>query len=117
MQRGNARQAMMPGENVLRTESKSPYTVLRHGSAAGVFLPHRQPSAPEGNACRRKCVGEKRTVIGYEITGGGASCTTPPTVSVPGIVGAAAKAGIFFGKDLETNGVVSAITVSQGNGK
>ena len=56
-------------------------------------------------------------VIGYEITGGGAGYSTPPSVSVPGIAGAAAKVEITFGKDFETNGSVSAIAVAQGKGK
>jgi hypothetical protein len=56
-------------------------------------------------------------VIGYEITGGGYGYTAPPTVSVPGIAGATAKVELSFGKDFETNGSVSAITVLQGNGK
>ena len=56
-------------------------------------------------------------VIGYEITSGGAGYSTLPSVSVPGIAGAAAKAELAFGKDFETNGSVSAITVAQGKGK
>ena len=52
-------------------------------------------------------------VIGYEITSGGYGYTTPPTVSVPDIKGATAKVELSFGKDMETNGAVSAITVSQ----
>ena len=56
-------------------------------------------------------------VIGYEITGGGAGYSTPPGVSVPGVAGASAKVEITFGKDFETNGAVSAMTVSQGGGK
>ena len=49
-------------------------------------------------------------VIGYEIISGGAGYSTPPSVSV-------AKVEITFGKDFETNGAVSAITVAQRNGK
>ncbi len=56
-------------------------------------------------------------VIGYEITGGGAGYSTPPSVSVAGFAGAAAKVELAFGKDFETNGAVSAITVLQGGGK
>lgn len=56
-------------------------------------------------------------VIGYEITSGGYGYTTPPSVSVPGAAGAAAKVELAFGKDFETNGTVSAITVAQGKGK
>jgi hypothetical protein len=56
-------------------------------------------------------------VIGYEITSGGYGYTTPPSVSVPGFAGAAAKVDLSFGKDFDTNGSVSAITVSQGGGK
>lgn len=56
-------------------------------------------------------------VIGYEITSGGYGYTTPPTVSVPGFAGAVAKVELAFGKDFETNGSVSAITVAQGKGR
>lgn len=56
-------------------------------------------------------------VIGYEIISGGYGYTTPPTVSVPGIAAATAKVELAFGKDFETNGAVSAITVAQGKGK
>jgi len=50
-------------------------------------------------------------VIGYELISGGAGYTTPPTVSVPNVNGATAKVELSFGKDLETNGAISAITV------
>ena len=52
-------------------------------------------------------------VISYEITSGGAGYSTPPTLSVPDIKGATARVEISFGKDMETNGAVSAITASQ----
>ena len=51
-------------------------------------------------------------VIAYEITSGGAGYTTPPTVSVPGVKASSAKVDLAFGKDLETNGTVSAITMA-----
>ena len=50
-------------------------------------------------------------VIGYEITDGGAGYTTAPNVSVPNIKGATGKVEVSFGKDMETNGAVTAITV------
>jgi hypothetical protein len=50
-------------------------------------------------------------VIGYEITDGGAGYSTAPTVTVPDVKGVAAKVEISFGKDMETNGAVSSITV------
>ena len=56
-------------------------------------------------------------VIGYEIISGGAGYSSTPSVSVPGIAGAAAKVDLAFGKDFETNGSVSAITAAQGKGK
>jgi hypothetical protein len=52
-------------------------------------------------------------VVGYEITNGGAGYTTPPTVSVPNVSGATPKVELSYGKDMERNGAVSAITVSQ----
>jgi len=56
-------------------------------------------------------------LIGYEITGGGAGYTTPPSVSVPGIAVATAKVELAVGKDFESNGSVSTITAAQGKGK
>ena len=52
-------------------------------------------------------------VTGYEIVSGGAGYTVPPTVSVPNTKGPAAKVDIAFGKDFQTNGAVSAITVAK----
>lgn len=51
-------------------------------------------------------------IIGYEITSGGYGYTTPPTVSVPGMAGAAAKVEIAYGKDMKSNGSVASITVA-----
>lgn len=49
-------------------------------------------------------------VVGYEVTDGGAGYTTAPTVSVPGIKATVAPTvEIRFGKDLPSNGVVSAL--------
>ena len=56
-------------------------------------------------------------VTGYELTSGGAGDTTPPPVSVPGVSGAAAEVKLAFGKDLETNGSVSALVVPQGKAR
>lgn len=52
-------------------------------------------------------------VIGYEITSGGSGYTTPPTVSVPDVKSAPAKVEISYSKEMESNGAVSAITVSK----
>ena len=49
-------------------------------------------------------------VTGYEIVSGGAGYSSAPTVSVPDAKGPAPKVDIAFGKDLKTNGAVSAIT-------
>jgi hypothetical protein len=51
-------------------------------------------------------------VVGYEITSGGYGYTSPPTVSVPDIKGATPKVEVSFGKDMQNNGAVSAITIS-----
>ena len=51
-------------------------------------------------------------IIGYEITSGGYGYTTPPTVTVPGMPGATAKVEIVYGKDMEANGSVAAITMA-----
>ena len=54
------------------------------------------------------------TVIGYEITSGGYGYTTPPTISAPDGKGVAAKVELSYGKEMERNGAVSAITLSPG---
>ena len=51
-------------------------------------------------------------VVGYEITSGGSGYTSPPTVTVPNLPAAAAKVELAFGKDLDRNGTVVAITVA-----
>jgi hypothetical protein len=51
-------------------------------------------------------------VTGYEITSGGAGYSSPPTVTVPGMEGVAAKVQLSFGKEMASNGAVSAIVVS-----
>jgi hypothetical protein len=56
-------------------------------------------------------------VVGFEITDGGSGYTTPPAVSVPGVNGPSAAAQLSFGKNFATNGSISAITLSQGQGK
>jgi Spy/CpxP family protein refolding chaperone len=52
-------------------------------------------------------------VVGYEITDGGYGYTTPPTVRVPGMDGVMAKVQLSYGKDFESNGTVSAITIAE----
>jgi len=52
-------------------------------------------------------------VIGYEITNAGAGYTTPPSVSVPNTKAAPPKVELSFGKDFQTNGSISAITISE----
>jgi hypothetical protein len=51
------------------------------------------------------------TVIGYEVTQGGSGYSSPPRVSVPDVKNAKAKVELAFGKNLENNGSISAITV------
>jgi len=53
-------------------------------------------------------------VVGYEIVDGGAGYSSTPTITVPGVSGASAKVDVSYGKDLKTNGAITAITVSQG---
>jgi hypothetical protein len=52
-------------------------------------------------------------VTGYEVISGGSGYSSPPTVSVPKIKAAKAKVELAFGKTLETNGAVSAVTIVQ----
>ena len=52
-------------------------------------------------------------VTGYEIVSGGAGYSSAPTVSIPNTKGPAPKVAIAFGKDLATNGAVSAITLAK----
>src|SRR5207244_285396 len=49
-------------------------------------------------------------VIGYEVADGGSGYSSPPTVTVPNIKEAKAKVELSFGRDLEHNGAVSAIS-------
>ena len=51
-------------------------------------------------------------VIGHEIISGGSGYSSSPTVSVPGVKEPKAKVELSYGKDLETNGSVSAITIA-----
>jgi hypothetical protein len=52
------------------------------------------------------------SVIGYEIVSGGAGYSSPPTVSVPDVKGAAPTVELGYGKDLATNGSVAKIEIS-----
>ena len=54
-------------------------------------------------------------IIGFEITSSGYGYTTPPTVSVPDMDGVTAKVKLAYGKNMETNGSVAAITVAASN--
>ncbi len=56
-------------------------------------------------------------IIGYELVSGGSGYSSLPTVSVPNVKGATAKVEISFGKAVESNGSVSAITVPQDKAK
>ncbi len=56
-------------------------------------------------------------IIGYEITNGGSGYSSAPAVSVPGHPEAAAQAELAFGKNMETNGAVSAITIPKAKAK
>ena len=51
-------------------------------------------------------------VIGYEVISGGSGYTSLPTIAVPNLPAAAARVELSFGKDLDSNGAVTAITVS-----
>jgi hypothetical protein len=56
-------------------------------------------------------------IVGYEITSGGSGYSSAPTVSVPGHPEATAQVELTFGKDMEKNGAVSAITIPQAKPK
>jgi hypothetical protein len=56
-------------------------------------------------------------VTGFEIVSGGSGYTTPPTITVPNVKAVTAKVELAFGKDLEKNGSVSAITIAPVGGK
>ncbi|MEA3212580.1 MAG: hypothetical protein QOE70_5637 [Chthoniobacter sp.] len=49
-------------------------------------------------------------IVGYEVTNGGSGYSSAPTVSVPGHPEATAQVELTFGKNLETNGAVAALT-------
>lgn len=56
-------------------------------------------------------------VTGYEVVSGGYGYSSAPTISVPNVKAAPAKAELSFGKDFEANGAVSKITVADGKDK
>jgi hypothetical protein len=56
-------------------------------------------------------------VTGYEIVSGGFGYSSAPTVTVPNVKSAPAKAELAFGKDFEANGSVSKIIVASGKDK
>ena len=53
-------------------------------------------------------------IVGYEITNAGAGYSSTPTISVPGIKSTPPKVELAYGKDLPTNGSISAIKLSSG---
>jgi len=52
-------------------------------------------------------------VTRIELVSGGSGYSSPPIVTVPGVEGITAKVELAFGKKLEKNGSVSAITIVQ----
>ncbi len=52
-------------------------------------------------------------VTGYQLISGGSGYTSLPTVTVPNVMGGPAEVKLGFGKRLETNGSVSALTIPQ----
>lgn len=50
-------------------------------------------------------------VTGYVVTSGGSGYSSAPTVTVPGLPGAAARAQLSFSKAFDKNGAISAITI------
>ena len=56
-------------------------------------------------------------VIGYEITSGGSGYSSAPAVSVPGHPEASAQVELTYGRNMETNGAISTITISQKKAK
>jgi hypothetical protein len=56
-------------------------------------------------------------ITGFEIISGGAGYSSPPTVSVPGVASAPAEVELSFGKVLEANGSVTAITILPGHSR
>jgi hypothetical protein len=56
-------------------------------------------------------------VIGYEVKDGGSGYSSPPKVTVPNVKDASAEVALSFGKKLESNGSISAITIAMGKPK
>jgi hypothetical protein len=56
-------------------------------------------------------------IIGYEIINGGSGYSSLPTVSVPNHPKAGAKVELTLGKNFESNGAISAITIPQQKAK
>jgi hypothetical protein len=50
-------------------------------------------------------------IVRFVVTKGGAGYTSPPSVSVPGFEATSVKVELSFGKKLESNGAVKAITL------
>jgi hypothetical protein len=50
-------------------------------------------------------------VIGYEVVEGGSGYSSPPEITVPNVRSAPARVELSFGKNLEKNGSIAAITI------
>jgi hypothetical protein len=76
------------------------------------YVPGRNDIWPNRPAVANALV-RKGAIVGYEVVSGGVGYSSLPTVSVPNLPGAPAKVELAFGKNLETNGAISAITIPQ----
>ena len=66
---------------------------------------------------RAYAVLENGTVTRFVVTDGGSGYSSPPTVTVPGISGAAATVQLSFTRSADSNGGVSAIVIGGGPGR
>jgi hypothetical protein len=56
-------------------------------------------------------------IVGYEIIDGGSGYSSLPTITVANHPEALAKVELAFGRNLETNGAISSITISRATAK
>jgi hypothetical protein len=71
------------------------------------------PTAP----AKANALVQNGVVTGYEIVSGGFGYSSAPTVTVPNVKAAPAKVELSFGKDFESNGSISKITIAPDKGK
>jgi hypothetical protein len=78
----------------------------RYQGSAGEMWTHKAATA--------QAVVRDGKVVSVKLLSGGAGYSSTPTVTVPGVPGAAVKATVGYGTDMSTNGGVTGLKVGQG---